>query len=91
MTLENFTCNVVVLCQLYDGRVTSWARSAHHNRLVGGVSNSLHLVGLAADVVLFDWRDQRAFISMAERLKLTVIDEVADKGHLHLQPAGMPG
>jgi hypothetical protein len=55
------------------------------------VSNSLHLVGLAADVVLFDWRDQRAFISMAERLKLTVIDEVADKGHLHLQPAGMPG
>jgi hypothetical protein len=33
------------------GRVTSTYRSAQHNRLVGGVRNSHHLVGRAIDVV----------------------------------------
>jgi hypothetical protein len=67
---------------------TSGFRTARHNKKVGGVERSAHLVGLAADVVY----DGGAFPApgvagaWASKLGLVLVREL-DKGHDHLQPA----
>lgn len=58
--------------------VTSWWRSIEKNYSVGGVSNSLHLVGMAWDVVPVN--DENAQI--LRNAGLRVIDE---GDHLHAQ------
>lgn len=40
-----------LLLWLADLKVTSWFRSPSHNKRVGGVKNSLHLLGWSFDVV----------------------------------------
>jgi len=86
VTIGEFWGHVTTLCNIYDGRVSGGPRSPHHNRILGGVANSFHLVGLAADLVLRDWHDIAALVTTADRLGIRVIDEVLEKGHLHLQP-----
>ena len=39
------------VCRTYKGSVTSWWRSPERNTAKGGKPNSLHLHGLAVDVV----------------------------------------
>jgi hypothetical protein len=87
MDLGEFWGVVTILVQAFDGRVTSGPRSQKENQRVGGVPDSMHIVGLGADVVLADWKDKQAFIRLANRVQLAVIDEQSSKNHLHLQPA----
>lgn len=86
LTIGDFWAHVTTLCAVFDGRVTSGPRSPNWNRHVGGAPNSYHLSGMAADVVLRDWRDKEAFTAQARRLGIHVIDETEKKNHLHLQP-----
>lgn len=57
-------------------RVTSGYRSARLNKLVGGVSNSAHLYGLAADVVPFE-RNKADFLAIQKLF----IKFATDKGY----------
>lgn len=67
----------------YNGMsVTSWWRSPWHNAEVGGVKASLHLLGLAWDVVPVT--DGNA--AKLAALGLTVINE---GDHLHSQIGGL--
>lgn len=86
MTIGEFWGHVTTLVVVFDGRVTSGPRSARQNKAVGGVDTSLHMFGLAADVVLTSWQDKDTFSLAAARLGIRVIDEVEKKNHLHLQP-----
>lgn len=86
MTIGEFWGRVTTLVIVFDGRVTSGPRSARQNKAVGGVDNSYHIFGLAADVVLGAWEDKVLFSLGAARLGIQVIDEVEKKNHLHLQP-----
>lgn len=85
MTIGEFWGHVTTLTVVFDARVTSGPRSARQNKAVGGVDNSYHVFGLAADVVLSSWDDKDAFTLAAARLGLRVIDEIEKKNHLHLQ------
>lgn len=42
---------VLVVCTRHNGSVTSWYRTPAYNEIVGGAWDSLHLRGLAVDVV----------------------------------------
>ena len=82
MGIEGFG-NLIALVLLYsNGSVVSGLRSVKHNREVGGHENSLHLVGLAVDVVFDTEDDVVVGIRMAERLGLLAIVE---QGHVHIQ------
>lgn len=71
-----------------DAVVSSGRRSAQRNRLVGGVANSYHLKGRAADVVVP--REQTAaFIEAASTQRVsrwcTGPEELVDEGdHIHI-------
>ncbi|QWP79232.1 hypothetical protein J5226_12945 [Lysobacter sp. K5869] len=65
-------------------RITSTTRSPQHNREVGGVPNSQHLSGTAADFVV-DGSQKAAFIAEARRQGFEAIDE-GDHVHLELPP-----
>jgi len=66
------------LITLQGMTVTSWWRSLWKNTAVGGVENSLHMVGLAWDVIP---PSAENFLKL-KAMGLTVIDE---KDHLHAQ------
>ena len=65
-----------------EGTVTSWIRSRGRNDEVGGHPRSLHLVGMAVDVVFENDAEKKRAAVVADRLGLRVIDE---GDHLHLQ------
>lgn len=72
----------------YGATITSGVRSPEHNAEVGGVPNSQHLTGTAADVVIPPDQKQ-AFIDDAKAKGLQPIDE---GDHVHLQnPNGGAG
>jgi hypothetical protein len=58
--------------------ITSWWRSIDRNRELGGVYNSLHLIGLAWDIIPVTQENH----TKLERLGLKVINE---GDHLHAQ------
>lgn len=58
--------------------ITSWWRSPWHNAEVGGVKNSLHMIGLAWDIIPASAYNAAKLRSMG----LRVIDEY---DHLHAQ------
>ncbi|WP_438853207.1 D-Ala-D-Ala carboxypeptidase family metallohydrolase, partial [Brevundimonas nasdae] len=47
---SSFTLNAAAALGSHWGTVTSTTRTWEHNRLVGGVANSFHLVGRAIDI-----------------------------------------
>lgn len=71
------------------GQVTSWWRSAGHNKAVGGSPRSQHLAGLAIDVAS---PRPHAMVSEARALGLSAIYHSVEGGrwHVHIQryPAG---
>lgn len=72
------------LTSKYGGTITSGVRSPEHNAEVGGVPDSQHITGTAADVVVSpDQKD--AFIAEAKARGLQPIDE---GDHVHLQNPG---
>lgn len=88
MASPDFFSNVNDLSTKYGATITSGVRSPDHNAEVGGVPNSQHLSGTAADVVIPP--DQKAqFIQDAKARGLQPIDE---GDHVHLQnPNGGAG
>jgi len=82
MTLSAFVQNILTLTTLFKGSVTSWFRSKERNKQVGGHSRSLHLCGLAVDIVLDDDTLKHEFFKMCVRLGLRVVDE---GDHYHVQ------
>lgn len=85
--LYNFTrvlslvVKVVLLRKDYDFSVTSWWRTEKRNNEVGGLPKSLHIKGLAIDVVLDSTVDKASFDRDANEIGLYVYDE---GDHLHL-------
>ncbi len=61
--------------------VTSWFRSPSHNKRVGGVSNSLHLLGWAFDVVPVNPATVAKLRAMGFR------KVIAESDHVHAQIA----
>jgi hypothetical protein len=88
MASPDFYNAVNDLSSKYGATITSGVRSPEHNAEVGGVPNSQHLSGTAADVVIPP--DQKAqFIQDAKARGLQPIDE---GDHVHLQnPNGGAG
>lgn len=72
---------VALLRENYPFSVTSWWRTVKRNDAVGGLPKSLHLRGLAIDVVLDPEVNQVDFRIAAEKVGIYVYDE---GDHLHL-------
>ncbi len=80
MRFEDKVRAILFVC---PGSVTSWIRSPSRNKLVGGATNSRHLLGLAVDIVLDDRASDLAiFKKCAEQLDLWLLDET-DHIHIH--------
>lgn len=77
-----FLEKVLYLCEEYSCSVTSWIRTDKRNNRVKGVKDSLHLKGLAVDVVLDNSRRFKKFVKAAKILGLDVIRE---NDHIHLE------
>lgn len=67
-----------LLLRLNGMTITSWWRSPWHNKDVGGVANSLHLIGWAFDIIPVTGENRRKL----EAMGMKVIDE---GDHLHAQ------
>jgi len=73
---------VILLCCKWRGSVSSWGRTPKHNKDVGGVDGSIHLLWLGLDVVLDEMKKNIDFEKDADRLGLVAIFE-GDHYHLH--------
>jgi len=85
MNPVDFIMAVLLLCVRHSGSVTSWGRTIEHNKLVGGVVNSYHLIWMGCDVVLNNMVQNSQFESDAKHLCL---DPILEGDHYHLQPLG---
>lgn len=79
----SFLERVVILCAKHGGSVSSWGRTEKHNREVGGVDGSDHLLWIGCDVVLDDMSRNGAFEADCGRLDLSALFE---GDHYHLRP-----
>jgi len=80
--MYDFIFRITALKCRFNFSVSSWFRSKRRNKYVGGVDDSMHLLGLAVDVFLDDKEDLQAFKQACWRLKLKCLDE---GDHLHIQ------
>lgn len=77
-----FATLVHVLCQVERCSVTSWHRTEKRNRDKGGLDNSYHLEGLAADLAPDDLSQRERIAAAARRLGL---DAYTDAEHVHVE------
>jgi hypothetical protein len=84
----SFANRVFALCFKHQGSLSSWGRTLKHNKDVGGVEDSYHMLWLGADVVLNVMEKNGKFESDAGELGLKAILE---GDHYHLQPAKIGG
>ena len=82
MSQLEFAAATLALCTDYRCSVTSWIRTVTHNHAVGGVTNSLHISGLAADLVLDNPLDRPRLMIAARAAGLDVVDEHT---HIHIE------
>lgn len=68
----SLVCKINILHQLYSFSVTSWFRTEARNALVGGLPKSMHLKGLAIDIVLDPNVSLKDFKADADMLGLYV-------------------
>lgn len=85
MDPEIFIMRVFALCFKFRGSVSSWGRTVKHNKDVGGVENSYHMIWMGCDVVLDEMVKNVQFEFDATRLGL---DPILEGDHYHLQPLG---
>lgn len=74
-------------------RITSGFRSKELNRYVGGVANSYHLKGLAADIHVNDEQHAArmfAFLSKLESVDSVLLERKGKSTWLHVQTAWNP-
>lgn len=82
MTEYEFQQWMFDLCKTYSGSISSWHRSVHHNKRVGGATNSQHLGWKAADLVLDNHKEQVAeVIEICKARGLWTLDE---GDHIHI-------
>lgn len=79
-----FVARVFALCFKHRGSISSWGRTEKHNKDVGGVPDSYHMIWIGCDVVLDVMEKNEKFESDAGELGLKAILE---GDHYHLQPA----
>jgi hypothetical protein len=84
MNMLDIASAVIFLCFKHDGSLSSWGRTERHNKAVGGVDNSYHLMWMGVDVVLDVPGKNIYFEEDAEKFCLKAIWE---GDHYHLQPA----
>jgi hypothetical protein len=84
MEFPEFCEKVREYCHVTRGSVTSWIRTPLHNAAVGGVPQSLHILGLAADVVF----DQPPLPEAMRREAASVLDLhlIVEGDHDHVMP-----
>ena len=83
MDLFSFGTRVFALCFKHQGSISSWGRTTKHNKDVGGVPNSYHMIWLGCDVILDVMEKNEEFETDADSLELKAILE---GDHYHLQP-----
>lgn len=84
MTCGQFAEKVSQLQAVSPFSVTSWWRTRSRNRDVGGHVDSLHLIGLAIDIVLDSETDRAHFLHFVKRVGLKYI-EYDNSNHIHIQ------
>jgi hypothetical protein len=85
MTPNDFFSAVQAYCYAAGGSVTSWGRTPKHNKAVGGVDDSAHLLWTGADVVYDGGMEADPLRDrLAARLGLMLVHE---GDHDHIQPA----
>lgn len=82
MSIIGFLLRVIALRVEIAFSVTSWFRTEMRNREKGGAAESLHLAGLAVDIVLDTPTYKEFLLKRARRYGLVAIDE---GDHVHLQ------
>lgn len=85
MNLSGFMQNIFALLYKHHASVSSWGRTAKHNKYVGGHPDSYHMLWCGCDVVLDDNTPNPAFVADA---KLMGINAIWEGDHYHLQPLG---
>ena len=82
---NDFVRRVLDVRLKWDFSVTSWGRTPAHNKAVGGVEGSLHMMWTGLDVVLeiagknLDF--EKDFASCG-------LQAIYEQDHYHLQPSG---
>ena len=87
MDLVSFCAIVHTIVIRNKGSVTSWIRSAKHNAAVGGVPNSLHLLGAAVDIVFDDPAGESQAIA---EFTAAHIHTYKETDHLHAENRDAP-
>lgn len=80
--VQSFALLVTFLLDRYPSSVTSWTRSPKHNENVGGKPESLHLKGLAVDIVFDDPTANDVAVNYAHELGLDAVNET---NHVHVE------
>jgi hypothetical protein len=83
VTYIDFASALLAYCQTLGGSVTRWISTERHNLAVGGDARSLHLIGLAADIVYDSPPPIERARGVAEQLGLYVYRE-GDHDHLRV-------
>jgi len=81
---SDFIDVVILVCSKHRGSVASWGRTPKHNKDVGGVEGSIHMLWLGCDVVLDEMKKNLEFEKDCRVVGLVAIFE---GDHYHLQPA----
>lgn len=78
----HFASLVYFLCTAFRCSVTSWHRTRQRNAALGGLDNSFHLEGLAADLVPDNLADRER---VAEAARALGLDAYIDAEHVHIE------
>ena len=79
--ISSLITKVLILRKSHEFSVTSWLRTIDRNAKVGGLPKSLHLSGLAVDVVLDNKEETDVFKEACNSIGVYCYDE---GDHLHL-------
>jgi hypothetical protein len=82
MDILKFCALVITLRSKWQFSVTSWGRTVKHNKDVGGVEGSDHLMWVGMDVILEPMEKNLDFEKDAGKIGLMALFE---KDHYHLQ------
>jgi len=82
MSMCEFLYKVLAICFRWQCSVTSWIRSRAHNGAVGGHPNSLHIWGLAVDIVPDNWDDLQWILA---DIRDAGLHYKVESDHIHIQ------
>ena len=86
MDIAGFIMPVITLRAKHPFSVSSWGRTVKHNKEVGGVDGSDHLLWLGLDAILEPMEKNVEFEKDCDRVGLVALFEI---DHYHLRPKGV--